>query len=196
MGALRGLRRQVKAASPNAAHLALARAERQVTGARQWTLVTQNIDGLHQAAGSRNVVELHGSVFRTRCTSASCELPPFRDEEDHAGAVPRCPRCGSVLRPDVVLFEEAIPVDAEWQAKRALRDCDMFLAIGTSGTVAPASNFVRSAEYVRARTVLVNLEPMKPRHPAYDEEILGRAEEILPGLLGVGSEDGQEQDNP
>jgi NAD-dependent deacetylase len=179
------LRQKVRAAAPNAAHLALARAEEQLAGDRQWTLITQNIDGLHQAAGSRNVVEFHGSLFRTRCSSPSCDVAPFRDDDPHAGAVPRCARCGAMLRPDVVLFEELIPVDAEWQAKRALRDCDLFLAIGTSGTVAPASNFVRSAEYARARTVLVNLEPMTPRNPAYDEEYLGRAEEILPVLLGL-----------
>jgi NAD-dependent deacetylase len=81
------------------------------------------------------------------------------------------------------MFDEAIPGGPEWHAKRALRDCDFFMAVGSSGTVSPASNFVRSAEYAGARTVLVNLEPMEPRHPAYDEEYLGRAEELLPILL-------------
>lgn len=179
------LRRQVRTAAPNAAHLALARAEQNLAEGRQWTLITQNVDGLHQVAGGRNVVELHGSLFRTRCSSPSCDLPPFRDDEPHTDTVPECARCRAVLRPDIVLFDEAIPVDAERQAKRALRDCDLFVAVGTSGTVSPASNFVRSAEYAGARTVLVNLDPMKPRHPAYDEEVLGRAEEILPVLLGL-----------
>lgn len=130
------------------------------------------------------MIELHGSAFRTRCSSEACELPPFADESSHDEATPLCPRCGAVLRPDVVLFEEAIPGGAEWRAKRALRDCDFFLAAGTSGTVSPASGLVRAAEYARARTVLVNLEPMRPRHPAYDEEHLGRAEDLLPVLLG------------
>lgn len=179
-GTLRG---QARAAAPNASHFALAEAERQLAGNRQWTIITQNIDGLHQRAGSRNVIELHGSLFRTRCSSPSCDLRPFQDESSHMSSLPRCDRCGAVLRPDIVLFDEAIPADAEWQAKRVLRDCDLFVAVGTSGTVSPASNFVRSAEYVGARTVLVNLEPMRPRHPAYDEEYLGCAEEILPALL-------------
>jgi NAD-dependent deacetylase len=172
-----------RAAQPNAAHEALAAFERRLGDGAQLTLITQNIDQLHQRAGSRNVIELHGSVFRTRCTSDACDLQPFDDEDPHADSPPRCPRCGAGLRPDVVLFDEAIPGGVEWQAKRALRDCDFFLAVGTSGTVSPASNFVRAAEFERARTVLVNLEPMKPRHPAYDEEYLGRAEDLLPALL-------------
>lgn len=176
------LRRQARAAAPNAAHLALARTEERLLAA-DFTLVTQNIDGLHQRAGSRNVVELHGSVFRTRCSNAACGLPPFDDDDPRTDGVPPCPQCGASLRPDVVLFDEALPVEAEWRTKRALRDCDFFLAVGTSGTVSPASNLVRAAEYAGARTVLVNLEPMKPRNPAYGEEYLGLAEEILPILL-------------
>ncbi|MBI4952302.1 MAG: NAD-dependent deacylase [Myxococcales bacterium] len=176
------LRALAKGAQPNAGHAALAAAEARLTDA-EFTIITQNIDGLHQRAGSRNVIELHGSAFRTRCSDAACELKPFDDHDAHAESVPPCPRCSSVLRPDVVLFDEALPGGAEWHAKRALRDCDLFLAVGTSGTVSPASNFVRAAEFALARTVLVNLEPMKPRHPAFDEEYLGRAEELLPVLL-------------
>jgi NAD-dependent deacetylase len=178
------VRVEARAARPNAAHEALAAVERRLGDGAQLTLITQNVDQLHQRAGSRDVIELHGSVFRTRCSSDACDLPPFDDEDPHAGSPPRCPRCGACLRPDVVLFDEAIPGGVEWHAKRALRDCDFYLAVGTSGTVSPASNFVRAAEFARARTVLVNLEPMKPRHPAYDEEYLGRAEDLLPVLLG------------
>lgn len=172
-----------RAAQPNAAHTAIAAVERGLGEGASFTLVTQNIDGLHQRAGSRNVIEIHGSAFRTRCSSDTCELQPFEDEDPHLESTPACPRCGRALRPDVVLFEEAIAGGAEWQVKRALRDCDLFVAVGTSGTVSPASSFVRGAEFAGARTVLVNLEPMKPRHPAYDEEYLGRAEELLPTLL-------------
>lgn len=178
------VRTQARAAEPNAAHRALAAVEARLGANAELTLITQNVDRLHQRAGSRNVIEIHGSAFRTRCSSDSCDLEPFEDENDYSDPPPKCPRCGANLRPDVVLFEEAIPGGAEWKAKRALRDCDFFLAVGTSGTVSPASNFVRAAEFVHARTVLVNLEPMKPRHPGYDEEHLGRAEELLPVLLG------------
>jgi NAD-dependent deacetylase len=98
---------------------------------------------------------------------------------------PACDRCGKPLRPDITLFDESLPVDAEWAAKKALRECDLFLAIGTSGTVAPAGNFVRGAKYAGAWTLLVNLTPMQPRHPDFDVEILGRAEQLLPVLLGA-----------
>jgi NAD-dependent deacetylase len=177
------VRTAARAAQPNAAHAAIAAVERRLGARASFTLVTQNIDGLHQRAGSRNVIEIHGSAFRTRCSSDACELQPFDDDDPHVGSPPTCPRCGRLLRPDVVLFDEAIPGGAEWQVKRALRDCDLFLAIGTSGTVSPASSFVRGAEFAGARTVLVNLEPMRPRHPSYNEEYLGRAEEVLPALL-------------
>ncbi|MCL1463137.1 hypothetical protein [Argonema galeatum] len=73
---------------------------------------------------------------------------------------------------------------AEWSSKRSLRECDLFVAVGTSGTVFPAANFVRSAAYVGARTIIVNLEPINPPNPSLQEEYLGRAEEVLPRLLG------------
>jgi NAD-dependent deacetylase len=177
------LRAQLRAASPNAAHLALAQWEARRAPGQSFTLLTQNVDGLHTRAGSRNVVELHGSLLRTRCGRPDCPLPPFEDPAgpEHA---PPCPRCGQPLRPDITLFDEPLPVDAEWAAKKALRDCDLFLAIGTSGTVSPAANFVRGAKYAGAWTLLVNLTPMQPRHPDFDQEVLGRAEHVLPLLLG------------
>ena len=87
------------------------------------------------------------------------------------------------MRPAVILFDEPFPVDAEWESKKALRDCDLFLAVGTSGSVSPASNFVRAAEYAGARTVYVNLERMTPPNPAFHEVLLGRAEDLLPRLF-------------
>jgi NAD-dependent deacetylase len=170
----------VDRAHPNAAHLAIADVERIAPADARVTVLTQNIDGLHQRAGSTNVVELHGSLFRTRCTR--CDAPPFEDRVAHPEA-PSCARCGAAQRPDVVLFGEALDADDEWAAKKALRECDLFIAVGTSGTVSPASNFVRSAAYEGARTILVNLEPMTIPNPAFAEEILGRAEDVLPALL-------------
>jgi NAD-dependent deacetylase len=175
-------RREAAVAEPNAAHRALAECEQRL-GDDSFTLITQNIDGLHGRAGSRAVIEMHGSLFRSRCSDPSCTLDAFDDREPHLDTLPRCPQCAAPLRPDVVLFDEALSGGDEWRCKRALRDCELFVAAGTSGTVSPASNFVRGAEYAGARTVLVNLEPMQPRHPAYQEEYLGRAEELLPRLL-------------
>jgi NAD-dependent deacetylase len=177
------LRGHARAANPNAAHLALAGWEARRPEGQSFTLLTQNVDGLHARAGSRNVVELHGSLLRTRCGSPDCTLSAFEDLSEHEQA-PACGRCGQPLRPDITLFDEPLPVDAEWAAKKALRECDLFLAIGTSGTVAPAANFVRGARYAGAWTLLVNLTPMQPRHPDFDVEILGRAEHLLPVLLG------------
>ncbi|QSQ17496.1 SIR2 family NAD-dependent protein deacylase [Myxococcus landrumensis] len=176
------LRRPLQAAKPNAAHVALAQWQARSSPGRTFTLVTQNVDGLHTRAGSRDVVELHGSLLHTRCSNPECGTTPFEDPQEHLQAPP-CERCGQALRPDITLFNEPLPVDAEWAAKRALRECDLFLAVGTSGTVAPASHFVRGAKYAGAWTLLLNLTPMQPRHPDFDHEVLGRAEELLPFLL-------------
>lgn len=182
-GAMRG---PIAKAQPNAAHLALARFEEGLEAHQNYLLITQNVDGLHQRAGSQKVVELHGSIGKTRCTNTECSLQPFEDRAEHSDSVPHCSVCGSVLRPDIVLFGESLPPFASWQAKRALRDCDLFIAIGTSGLVSPAADYVRSARYVGARTVYVNPEPLSPPNPAFQETVLGRAEEVLPELLRGG----------
>lgn len=176
------LRAQIGAAQPNAAHLALAHAEARLTPAQRFTVLTQNVDGLHQKAGSRHVVELHGSLAKSRCTR--CDHARDEASLPVARACPPCPQCGAPLRPAVVLFDEALPVDAEWAAKKSLRDCDLFVAVGTSGTVSPASNFVRAAEYAGARTIYASLEPMQPHNPAFKEVVLGPAADTLPALFG------------
>ena len=177
------MRRPVSAAAPNAAHEALARLERSLRPDQRFTLITQNIDGLHQRAGSRRVVELHGNLRVTRCSNPLCPLPAFVDERCHDGSVPRCPVCGSVLRPDIVLFGETLPREALVSARRALRDCDLFVAAGTSGTVVPAADFAACARYAGARTVYANLEPMVPPNPAFEQVHLGPAETLLPRLF-------------
>lgn len=174
---------QIASALPNAGHLAIARAEARLAGNQTLTVITQNVDGLHELAGSSRVVELHGTLRRSRCTS--CEYSRGEELASASADCPICPICSAPLRPAVVLFDEAIPVDAEWSAKKALRDCDLFIAVGTSGTVSPASNFVRAAEYAGARTVFVNLEPMTPHNPAFKEVVLARSEEVLPLLLAA-----------
>jgi len=176
------LRAQISVAQPNAAHVALAHAEARLASTQRFTLLTQNVDGLHQKAGSRNVVELHGSLAQSRCTR--CDYTRDEATLPVVRVCPPCPQCGAPLRPAVVLFDEALSVDAEWAAKKALRDCDLFVAVGTSGTVSPASNFVRAAEYAGARTVYANLEPMQPHNPAFKEVVLGPAALTVPALFG------------
>lgn len=174
------LRRQALAAEPNPAHLAIAQLERRLGDRCEVGIITQNVDGLHQRAGSRNVAEIHGAIGRTRCTG--CSTSSYEDASCPEDP-PACDGCGSPLRFDVVLFNEMLNLDADRQAKHFLRSCDLFIAVGTSGTVWPASSFVRGARYEGARTVLVNLTPMEPPDPHFQEEHLGRAEELLPKLL-------------
>lgn len=179
------MREPVRAARPNAAHLALASLEAKLRGDQEFLLVTQNVDGLHQLAGSRHVCEIHGNIMFSRCSNPNCTLERFRDEESHSVRVPECSICGSALRPDIVLFGEELPALQSWTAKRALRDCDLFLAVGTSGTVAPASTYVRGAAYAGARTIYVNREPMSEPNPSFQEQYTGLAEDLLPALLGL-----------
>ena len=179
------MRAPVLAARPNAAHRALAAFEAQLRPSQQFLLATQNVDSLHQAAGSKNVCEIHGNLMFTRCSNPNCSLPRFRDESAHSDRVPQCNVCGSALRPDIVLFGEELPLQESWTVKRALRECDLFIAVGTSGLVEPAASYVRGAEYAGARTILVNLEPLARPNPAFKEQYIGRAEALLPQLLGV-----------
>jgi NAD-dependent deacetylase len=176
-------RAQALAAAPNAAHRSLAELPRRWGDSHQITLVTQNVDGLHQRAGSGDVLEMHGSAFRTRCLSRKCSLTPFHDENLY-DAVPTCPLCGGPMRPDVVLFSETIPSQVLDRVLRELSACDLFISVGTSGVVAPAAEFVRGAAYVGARTININVEPTDPPNPFFTEEFVGKAEEVLPRLFG------------
>jgi NAD-dependent deacetylase len=124
-------RELVRNAQPNAAHEALARVMDAV-------IVTQNVDGLHKRAGSRDVVELHGNLFRVRCVR---EGTTQLHAEAFVESPPRCP-CGALLRPDVVWFGEMLPDDAVTRAVGAIRTADLLLVIGTSGVVYPAAGFV------------------------------------------------------
>ncbi len=177
-------REKILQANPNAAHTALAECEKQLPAGTNFTILTQNIDGLHQRAGSKVVAELHGSLLRSRCSNRKCNLKVFDDSDCHLDRMPVCKLCNSLIRPDIVFFGEELSLDAEYMAKKSLRDCDLFFAIGTSGTVQPACSFVEWAKYAGAHTVLVNLEPMEVRNRAFDQEILGKAEDVLPHLFG------------
>jgi len=180
-----GVRKIALASQPNAAHRVLAQIEAGLRPDQRFVLATQNVDGLHQRAGSRHVVELHGSAHRSRCSNEDCELAVFEDA-DVSGELRACPRCGQPLRMDIVLFGENLSTDAMGEMRAALRDCDLFLAIGTSGTVSPAADFVVSAAYAGARTIYINLDPMRPANPYFQEVILGKAEEVLPHLFNAG----------
>jgi NAD-dependent deacetylase len=160
--------------TPTAAHRALAAFEAALPANASFLVITQNVDGLHQAAGSRRVCEFHGSLARWRCEACGTEQ-----------LLPTEPRhCGEPMRPCVVLFGEEIPAEAEHTAKRALRDCDLFVAIGTSGTVVPAASFVRWAEYAGARRILLNLEIDDGARGEFSECAAGTADELVPRYFG------------
>ncbi len=167
----------VAAAEPNAAHHALVRIEALVP---RFTLVTQNVDGLHERAGSRDVIELHGRIPRTKCSRDGRLVEVWDDD----GAVPpRCPSCGAALRPDVVWFGESLPPGALESAAEAAAEFDALLGIGTSGVVYPAAGLVPIARRAGAAVVVVNTA-QPDAAPAPDEwHLTGRAAEVLPALV-------------
>jgi len=175
----------VAEAKPNRAHLAIAAFAREHSRGRV-VVITQNVDGLHRRAGSENVVEIHGSLFRLRCPEPACDTRVVLDNLDAIPEEPPvCPGCDRSLRFDIVLFDEYLDSRDERSAKEALRNCDVFIAAGTSGVVFPAASYVREADYAGARTFFVNVEAPSPPNPYFDEVVLGRAEDVLPELLGV-----------
>jgi NAD-dependent deacetylase len=179
------LRAQVLSTAPNAAHLAVRELQSYMEAKDGWlVVVTQNIDGLHERAGSTNFVELHGSVMRSRCSDPRCPAPAYYDETVPApgGPLPAC-RCGNPLRPDVVLFGEAVPEYG--MAQRAVLDAELLLVVGTSGQVQPAAGLVGLAALSGAYCVLVNAEPWENPDPDIDAELIGPAEVVLPALVAT-----------
>ena len=180
-------------ARPNAAHEAIAEIERRLGD--RFLLATQNVDGLHQAAGSERIVELHGSLWRTRCSR--CDRPPFQDRASPVEPpLPTCDACAAAgrgpayLRPSIVWFGEMLDPGDERRVRRFLRDAELsrapilFLGVGTSGSVWPAAGYVRYARDLGAETWLANLE--RPDNaPDYDHVVEGLATEIVPRLLGL-----------
>jgi NAD-dependent deacetylase len=140
----------VRKAVPNPGHYALAELARLVP---RFTLVTQNVDGLHQRAGSRGVLEYHGNILRDRCTVE--QVIADRSEESRHG-LPRCAACGGLLRPDVVWFGESIPAGPMLAAAEAAASCDVFLSVGTSSLVYPAAGLAETALRSGARVIEVN----------------------------------------
>ncbi len=168
-------RELVDSAEPNAAHRALAELGRRVDS---FTLITQNVDGLHQKAGSEGVVELHGNITRTVCSAERRVVEPSGDGEKP----PRCPYCGAYLRPDVVWFGESLPVEAFGAAFEAARSCDVFLSVGTSSMVQPAASLPVEALSSGATVVEVNPDdtPLTD-HATY--ALQGPAGQVLPAVI-------------
>ena len=168
-------RELVRKAEPNPGHFALAALERRLP---RLTLVTQNVDGLHQRAGSRAVTEYHGNLFATRCFSCG-ESPAGAEPDDE---MPGCSSCGGLLRPGVVWFGEPIPVTALQTAARAVADCDLFLSVGTSSLVWPAAGLAEAALAGGATVVEINLDAT-PLSGQSHHVLSGKSGDLLPELV-------------
>jgi NAD-dependent deacetylase len=163
-------------AKPNPGHYALAEAEAR---AQNFTLITQNVDGLHELAGSRNILRLHGSIWLLRCLDCKREREDRR--ASFAELPPRC-ECGGMLRPGVVWFGEALPPQIWQAAEKAARSADLFLLIGTSAVVYPAAGLATMAKSAGARVVEINIAETGLSH-GIDEFLQGPSGELLPQLI-------------
>lgn len=170
-------RRGMAGVAPNAAHAALATLEQGFAG--DFMLVTQNIDDLHERAGSSRLIHMHGELGRALCANCG-QRSDWPGDMSSADACPHC-RSSGYLRPDVVWFGEMpYRMGDIWEA---LARCDLFVSIGTSGSVYPAASFVEMAHDAGARTVELNLEPSEGV-TLFDEAVHGRATEIVPHFVG------------
>ncbi|HDL89988.1 MAG TPA: NAD-dependent deacylase [Thermodesulforhabdus norvegica] len=170
-------RRLIASCNPNPAHYALVKLEQKVPF---FTLITQNVDGLHHKAGSKNVLEIHGNLWRVRCTRCGRNEYDTRTEMD---IPPRCDSCDGILRPDVVWFGETLSTDVLAEAINSLKKADILLIVGTSGVVEPAASFGMIARQDGAFVIEVNLEKT-PRSGFYNLTITGKAGEVLPQIVG------------
>ncbi len=172
-------RRNLLAAAPNAAHLALVRLQRELPArGGGLTLVTQNIDDLHERAGSTGVLHMHGELLKARC--AACDF--MREQREDLAVDERCPSCARIgtMRPHVVWFGET-PFFLE-EIEAALSKADLFAAIGTSGSVYPAAGFVSHARALGLRTCEMNLEPSDNAH-VFDDRRYGPASAVVAGWV-------------
>lgn len=169
-------REAIKGVRPNPGHYALVEMEKRIPA---FTLITQNVDGLHRFAGSQNVLELHGNIQKVRCSECGRFTENWGDDSD---SVPTCSNCGGLLRPDVVWFGEPLPRSELELAVKASRACQVFFSIGTSGVVQPAASLAHAARNKGSVVVEINAEPT-PLTPKVDFAFHGKSGEILPELL-------------
>ena len=169
-------REAIKGVRPNPGHYALVEMEKRIP---QFTLITQNVDGLHRFAGNQNVLELHGNIQKVRCS----ECRTFTEEwGDDMEGVPTCSVCGGLLRPDVVWFGETLPRAELESAVTASRAAQVYFSIGTSGVVQPAASLAHAARNNGSVVIEINAEPT-PLTPKVDFAFHGKSGEILPALI-------------
>jgi NAD-dependent deacetylase len=171
-------RQKIAEAQPNPAHYALAEWSRTRPG---FTLITQNVDGLHERAGTERLLRLHGSIWEVRCTGRCGSAPLVDDRAPLAELPPRCAACGALMRPGVVWFGEPLDPAIVAAAARATEQCDLFIAIGTSAVVYPAAGFIHEACANGATVAEINPDATEASD-AVALSIRGKAEEVLPLL--------------
>ncbi|HNY90617.1 MAG TPA: NAD-dependent deacylase [bacterium] len=167
-------RREAIGCEPHAGHKVIAGLEAAHPGV---TVVTQNIDGMHQRAGTKKIFELHGSLWRVRCPQHG-----VWEDRDPEFATRRCPHCGSWLRPDIIWFEDMLDDKVVAGATRAILACDLLISIGTSAVVWPAAGYPELARQNGAFCVEINPEPTEISG-LYQQVIRGKAGEVLPELF-------------
>ena len=167
---------RVHQAKPNPGHHALVQMERHIA---EFTLITQNVDGLHRRAGSHQVLELHGNLFRAKCFNEDRPVEGWPESDD---IPPRCPHCGGLLRPDVVWFGEMLPAGALRAAEQAAARAEVFFSIGTSALVYPAADLPLIALRAGATVVEINPQPT-PLSPQVTFSLNGAAGVALPALI-------------
>lgn len=142
-----------------------------------WSTITTNIDGIKPFTIGPRLIQLHGDGRDTKCTNAACDYKIYEDHNTYDDEAPRCPKCGSYLRPDVVLFGEMLPYTTEREAKDAMYECDLLVVIGCSNRVGTVSKYFRSAKYEGAKTVLINKELIPGIQ--FDHEFIGDAFDMI-----------------
>ena len=171
-------RNLVSTVKPNPGHYALTAIEEHVP---DFTLITQNVDGLHQRAGSENIIELHGNLFRVKCFDEGRIIEQWDETEE---LPPRCPFCGGLLRPDVVWFGEMLPVSALQRAIQVSRAADIFLTIGTSALVQPAASLPLDAVENGAMLIEININET-PLSAWMSHTLIGPSGIVLPALVAA-----------
>jgi NAD-dependent deacetylase len=172
-------RELIASKQPNDAHRAITSLESRVS---DFWLITQNVDGLHRAAGSTKLSEIHGNIWMVRCTACAAVT---ENHQVPLPLLPYCGRCGGLLRPHIVWFGESLHEEDLARCAKQLQACDVLLVIGTSGVVYPAAGFASIAKEAGAYVIEVNLDPT-PQSDLVDIALRGRAKELVPLLLQAG----------
>jgi len=162
-------------ARPNHAHIAISKMQDLF---REVTVITQNIDNFHRRAGSRTVYELHGNIERNFCIECKTF---YNDELPMEGKIPKCTKCGGLIRPDIVWFGEYLPQDQFQASEKAAKDCDVFFVVGTSAVVYPAASLIYIARDNGAYIIEVNIEETEISYLA-DKSFYGEAGKVLPAI--------------